>query len=235
LYQIDIKKIKDFRALSNISFALSEKQAGLDSFQYKNRELLANDQAGLGALIYSLGLSPQKNELVPVLKTEEKNLRQTFANAQLNAQLNIEIGDNPNELIFHYSIDKKAIREKEALHVCLPFALENPTLSYGEETLLKYPDDQLPGSNKEFICVPERFILEDKTLRINIFTPDCNLIEIGQPINEQQKAGAKVWSRETQDVSKLYLYVFNNYWHTNYKADQSGHLEFSFRVLVEEK
>lgn len=234
-FKLDIQKVKDFKASSFLTISWSEKQAGLKSLQYKNRELLAQDQAGLGALIYSLGLSPQKNEGVPLLKTEVKNQRQTFANAQLNAQLNIEFGEKANELIFHYSIDKKAIREKEALHVCLPFALQNPKLSYGDETLLNYPDDQLPGSNKEFICVPERLILEDATLRITIFTPDCNLIEIGQPINEAQKAGAKVWSRESQDISKLYLYVFNNYWHTNYKADQSGHLEFSFRVLVEEK
>jgi hypothetical protein len=230
-----LEQKRDSKVLSNIMYSWSGKQPGLHSLTYENQELLIQDSLGLGALIYSLGIAPQKNELVPLLKTEAKSQRQTFANAQLKAQLNIEIGDNPNELIFNYSIDKKAIREKEALHVYLPFALQNPTLSYGEATLLNYPGDQMPGSNKEFICVPEKFILEDARFKITIYTPDCNLIEIGQPINEQQQFGAKVWSRETQDVSKLYLYVFNNYWHTNYKADQGGHLEFSFRVKVEEK
>jgi hypothetical protein len=230
-----LEQKRDSKVLSNIMYSWSGKQPGLHSLTYENQELLIQDSLGLGALIYSLGIAPQKNDLVPILKTEAKSQRQTFANAQLKAQLNIEIGDSPNELIFNYSIDKKAIREKEALHVCLPFALQNPTLSYGEATLLNYPNDQMPGSNKEFICVPEKFILEDARFKITIYTPDCNLIEIGQPINEQQQFGAKVWSRETQDVSKLYLYVFNNYWHTNYKADQGGHLEFSFRVLVEEK
>lgn len=230
-----LEQKRDSKVLSNIMYSWSGKQPGLHSLTYENQELLIQDSLGLGALIYSLGIAPQKHELVPILKTEAKSQRQTFANAQLKAQLNIEIGDNPNELIFNYSIDKKAIREKEALHVCLPFALQNPTLSYGDATLLNYPDDQLPGSNKEFICIPEKFILEDARFKITIYTPDCNLIEIGQPINEQQQIGAKVWSRETQDFSKLYLYVFNNYWHTNYKADQGGHLEFSFRVKVEEK
>ena len=230
-----LEQKRDSKVLSNIMYSWSGKQPGLHSLTYENQELLIQDSLGLGALIYSMGIAPQKNELVPLLKTEAKSQRQTFANAQLKAQLNIEIGDSPNELIFNYSIDKKAIREKEALHVYLPFALQNPTLSYGETTLLNYPGDQMPGSNKEFICVPEKFILEDARFKITIYTPDCNLIEIGQPINEQQQFGAKVWSRETQDVSKLYLYVFNNYWHTNYKADQGGHLEFSFRVLVEEK
>jgi hypothetical protein len=31
------------------------------------------------------------------------------------------------------------------------------------------------------------------------------------------------------------LYVFNNYWHTNYKAEQSGVFEVNVLVRVEEK
>lgn len=226
---------RDSKALSNIIFSWSGQHPGLQSLTYKNQELLVQDTLGLGALIYSLGIAPQLNKAVPLIQTDSKKNKQSFANEQLQAALRIESGPEANELIFHYTLDKKAIREKEALHVCLPFALQNPTLSYGEATLLSYPADQLPGSNKEFICVPGKFILEDARFKITIYTPDCNLIEIGQPINEQQQFGARVWSRETQDVSKLYLYVFNNYWHTNYKADQGGHLEFSFRVKVEEK
>lgn len=135
----------------------------------------------------------------------------------------------------HYTIDKKAIREKEALHICLPFDLNNPTLTYGDQTQLCYPQDQLPGSNKEFICVPDHFILQDTTWRITVFTPDCNLIELGAPIDESQTAGAKVWKRAKQTLSPLYLYVFNNYWHTNYKADQSGVFEVKVLIRVEER
>lgn len=230
-----LEQKRDSKALSNILYSWSGKQPGLHSLTYKNQELLIQDTLGLGALIYSLGIAPQLNKAVPLMQTESKKNKQSFANEQLQATLCIESGPEANELIFNYSIDKKAIREKEALHVYLPFALQNPTLSYGEKTLLNYPSDQLPGSNKEFICVPEKFILEDARFKITIYTPDCNLIEIGQPINEQQQFGAKVWARQNQDISKLYLYVFNNYWHTNYKADQGGHLEFSFQVKVEEK
>jgi hypothetical protein len=117
----------------------------------------------------------------------------------------------------------------------LPFQLDNPTLTYGDQTLLNYPADQLAGSNKEFICVSDHLILQDKKLKITVFTPDCNLIEIGQPIDEQQQLGAKVWKRENQSVSPLYLYVFNNYWHTNYKADQAGTFSLMLRVRVEGK
>jgi hypothetical protein len=160
---------------------------------------------------------------------------QTIAHPNLKITVQFKPTAHPNEFILHYTIDKKAIRDKEALHICLPFELDNPSLTYGEKIQLNYPADQLVGSNKEFICVSDHLILEDKKFKITVFTPDCNLIELGSPIDETQTAGAKIWKRENQSVSPLYLYVFNNYWHTNYKADQSGVFEVNVLVRVEEK
>lgn len=209
--------------------------SGIRSLKWQGRELLRQDALGLGGLIYSLGLAPQVNSIVKPTRTDQKANSQQFEHSNLKVRLEIWPSEAPNELILHYNIDKKAIRDKEALHICLPFQLDNPTLTYGDQTLLNYPADQLAGSNKEFICVSDHLILEDKKFKITVFTPDCNLIEIGQPIDEQQQLGAKVWTRQNQDVSKLYLYVFNNYWHTNYKADQAGTFSLMLRLRVEEK
>jgi hypothetical protein len=209
--------------------------SGIRSLKWQGRELLRQDATGLGGLIYSLGLAPQVNSIVKPTRTDQKVNRQQFEHSNLKVRLEVWPSEAPNELILHYSIDKKAIRDKEALHICLPFQLDNPTLTYGDQTLLNYPKDQLAGSNKEFICVSDHLVLEDKNFKITIFTPDCNLIELGAPIDEQQQRGAKVWMRKNQSVSPLYLYVFNNYWHTNYKADQGGVFEVIVRVRVEER
>jgi hypothetical protein len=203
--------------------------------KWQGQELLRRDSIGLGGLIYSLGIAPQVSSIMLPMQTKQKTNKQSFEHPNLNVRLEVLPSEAPNELILRYSIDKKAIRDKEALHICLPFQLDNPTFTYGDKTLLNYPADQLAGSNKEFICVSDHLILEDKKLKITVFTPDCNLIEIGQPIDEQQQLGAKVWTRQNQDVSKLYLYVFNNYWHTNYKADQAGTFSLMLRVRVEGK
>jgi alpha-mannosidase len=209
--------------------------SGIRSLKSQGRELLRQDALGLGGLIYSLGLAPQVNSIVKPTRTVQKANSQQFEHPNFKVRLEVWPSEAPNELILHYNIDKKAIRDKEALHICLPFELDNPTLTYGDQTLLNYPKDQLAGSNKEFICVADHLILEDKNLKITVFTPDCNLIELGAPINEQQQRGAKVWTRENQSVSPLYLYVFNNYWHTNYKADQAGSFNLLVRVRVEER
>ena len=209
--------------------------SGIRSMKWQGQELLRQDSLGLGGLIYSLDIAPQLNAILRPTQTEQKTNKQNFEHPNLNVRLEVWPSAAPNELILHYTIDKKAIRDKEALHICLPFQLDNPSLTYGAQTLLNYPADQLAGSNKEFICVADHLVLEDANWRITVFTPDCNLIELGKPIVEQQQAGAKVWTRQSQDVSKLYLYVFNNYWHTNYKADQSGVFEVNVLVRVEEK
>jgi alpha-mannosidase len=207
--------------------------SGIRSLKWQGQELLSQDSLGLGGLIYSLGLAPQVNSIVKPMRTDHKANSQQFEHPNLKVRLEVWPSEAPNELILHYTIDKKAIRDKEALHICLPFNLVNPKFDYGEQTLINYPADQLAGSNKEFICVADHLVLEDKKFKITVFTPDCNLIELAAPVNEQQQRGAKVWTRENQSVSPLYLYVFNNYWHTNYKADQAGNFDLFVRVRVE--
>ena len=209
--------------------------SGIRSLKWQGQELLHQDELGLGGMIYSLGLAPQVNSIVKPTRTDQKANSQQFEHQNLKVRLGVWPSEASNELILHYNIDKKAIRDKEALHICLPFQLDNPSLTYGEKTMLNYPADQLAGSNKEFICVADHLILEDKKFKITVFTPDCNLIELGAPVNEQQQRGAKVWTRENQSISPLYLYVFNNYWHTNYKVDQAGSFDFVVRIRVEEK
>lgn len=221
--------------VSNFSFLWDAASSGIRSLQWDGIELLRQDTPGLGACIYSLGISPQVNEVLSNTQINEKKGLQSITHPNLNITVQFQPAAHPDEFYLRFRIDKKAIRDKEALHICLPFQLDNPTLTYGEETLLNYPADQLAGSNKEFICVSDHLILEDNKIKLTVFLPDCNLIELGSPIDEQQQAGAKVWKRDNQSVSPLYLYVFNNYWHTNYKAEQGGVFEVNMLVRVEEK
>ncbi|MFM8595469.1 MAG: hypothetical protein ACKOBN_00060 [Flavobacteriales bacterium] len=220
---------------SQLSYNFDTSQSGIKSLQFQSKELLLQDTPGLGACIYSLGISPQVNHVLKVVRYDSKKDIQYSSHSNLNISLQYFATENPNEFQLQFTIDKQAIREKEALHVCLPFDLNNPTLSYGEQTLISYNQDQLPGSNKEFICVPDHLVLEDAEWRITIFTPDCNLIELGAPIDESQQKGAKVWKRSPQNPAPLYLYVFNNYWHTNYKADQGGTFTVNLYLRVEKR
>jgi hypothetical protein len=119
-------------------------------------------------------------------------------------------------------------RNKESLHIAFPFSYSQPQLEYGSlQNRLRYPQDQLAGSNKEFICVEKDLTLLSGGIKAVLSSPRLALWEVGSPIDESRVNGAKVWKREPQPVSKVFLYVLNNYWHTNYKADQAGIIEFT--------
>jgi hypothetical protein len=59
------------------------------------------------------------------------------------------------------------------------------------------------------------------------------LIETNGMIDETLTNGVKTWKKEEQTPNDLFLYVFNNYWHTNYKASQEGRIEFDVVLVID--
>ena len=55
-------------------------------------------------------------------------------------------------------------------------------------------------------------------------TANAPLVEIGEITTEQP------WMKSIKTSSSIYSYVMNNYWHTNYKADQEGPVSFAYSI-----
>jgi hypothetical protein len=142
-----------------------------------------------------------------------------------------------NRLDCHCSFIKLVEKEKESLHLALPLAIRHPELHYGnQEHTLIYGKDQLPGSNQEFICVEDELMIDsDEGIRTRIRCPKIALYEVGQLMDENKTNGAKIWKTDVQPTSPLFLYVLNNYWHTNYKAFQDGPIDFKATLMVEKQ
>lgn len=134
-----------------------------------------------------------------------------------------------------YRIEKSAVREKESLHLAIPFAREPADVRYGSgDRLHELSEHQLPGSNRDFICVEQDLILRNGTGRsMHLRSAELCLYELGDMVDEEPVNGAKVWKREISGVDPVFAYVLNNYWHTNFKAWQEGTLEFSIECWFE--
>jgi hypothetical protein len=142
---------------------------------------------------------------------------------------------NEGRIVLHVKIQKDSTLEKESLHFLISPLKNAQSMTYGASQL-RYPQNQLPGSNREFICTDGPIILTYPNFQWKITSQDLPLIEIGAPINEDQNMGAKVWKRDVQSIEQLYLYVFNNYWHTNYKAEQgNGSIEFEIEFEIQSR
>ena len=60
---------------------------------------------------------------------------------------------------------------------------------------------------------------------------DAPLFEIGALTDERSVNGRpRAWRKQVAPGSDVFAYLLNNYWHTNYKADQAGPMTFRFHV-----
>ena len=123
-------------------------------------------------------------------------------------------------------IDKEKVRDKEAVHFAFPFNVKNGALRYDVASGIVRPEtDQLEGACKNFFSVASWVDISNDSDGITWTTPDAPLIEIGA-INAE-----KPWMKSISPSSTFYSYTMNNYWHTNYKADQEGPVSFSYSIF----
>ena len=122
-------------------------------------------------------------------------------------------------------IDKKAVRTKEAIHIAFPFNVPAGELRYDVAWGIVRPEqDQIPGACKNFFSVQGWVDVSNDERGVTWATPDAPLIEIGSITAE------KPWMTEIRPAQNFYSYLMNNYWHTNYKADQEGASDFRFSI-----
>jgi len=111
------------------------------------------------------------------------------------------------------------------VHIGFPFEIPEGVLRYDVAHGIVQPEvDQLPGACKNFFSVVSWVDISNDQRGITWATLDAPLIEIGDITAE------KPWMKEINPAQNFYSYVMNNYWHTNYKADQEGAVLFRYAV-----
>ena len=130
------------------------------------------------------------------------------------------------------TVDKSKVREKEAVNFAFPFHVPDGEMRIDLGIGILQPDkNQLNGSCKDFTPVQHWVDISNNKNGITWTTTEAPLIEIGELINEEQSNGYKVWKTSTTLSTTFYSYVMNNYWHTNFKADQEGVVVFHYSLF----
>ncbi len=121
---------------------------------------------------------------------------------------------------------KRGVREKEGVHIAFPFNLPGGRIRYDVANgLVRQGVDQLAGSCKNFISVQGYVDISNEEYGVTWVTADAPMTELGSVTAEQP------WMRSISPPPAVYSYVMNNYWHTNYKADQAGLASFRYSIL----
>ncbi|MBL7938183.1 MAG: hypothetical protein JNL43_02385 [Flavobacteriales bacterium] len=151
------------------------------------------------------------------------------------------------------TVHKKSIRDKESLHLALPFNIPNATVRIGVSDTFYIPGcrtpglgpGQVPGSNNDFFCAQRWIDVSNDSMGVTIVCPQGALWEVGEMVDERKvnpgkgtnpdpgsSPGYKAWKTEAKSSSTIYLYALNNYWHTNFKADQEGPITFDLYLKM---
>ncbi|MGB6870863.1 MAG: glycoside hydrolase family 38 C-terminal domain-containing protein [Acidobacteriaceae bacterium] len=122
-------------------------------------------------------------------------------------------------------VDKKPELKKEAVYFAFPFAMIHPRFQYEIQNGVVDPaKDMYPGAGREWFSVQHWVAVDEDGISATVMPLDASLVTLGD-INR----GA--WPTSFgQRPGTIFSYVMNNYWHTNYRAEQGG--AFHFRYVI---
>jgi alpha-mannosidase len=143
--------------------------------------------------------------------------------------------DNKNgNLTITDSLDKLKVREKEAVHFAFPFNIPVAALNADNGAFPYAPfTDTLAGGNRDFGYIGKWMDWSGADWGLTFVSPQTPIMEWGAMRSEVIGANSSVsqWKTSFSPGQTLFSYALNNYWHTNYKADQEGNVCFSYTLI----
>jgi len=133
--------------------------------------------------------------------------------------------DNLKRVDIINTVEKEETRAKEAVYFAFPLAAEKPAFEYQIQNGWVRPnEDQMPGACREWFTLQNLVHVSDGDFSVAWSTPDAPLACFTD-INRGK------WLTHLPITNgHVYSYVMNNYWFTNYRAQQGG--RFVFRYFI---
>lgn len=133
--------------------------------------------------------------------------------------------DDVKRIDFNNSIDKTAVYTKEAGYFAFPFAMNKPEFHIDlPDGVVNPATDMLPGACMSWYCAQDYAAVKDEGAAVIWSAIDSPLITLCDINRDTFVSPLPITN------GHLYSYAFNNYWFTNYKASQGGHLDFRFSI-----
>jgi alpha-mannosidase len=130
-------------------------------------------------------------------------------------------------------LDREQVRTPEGVH--LGFAVNVPDGVVRMDVpwaVIRPEADQLPGACRNYFSVGRWLDVSNAGAGLTCVTLDCPLAELGQiRMDVSSPFDPQAWVSRLEPTSTFYWYLMNNYWETNYKADQEGVTAFRFALV----
>ncbi|MFZ1688856.1 MAG: hypothetical protein WAU70_15620, partial [Flavobacteriales bacterium] len=199
-----------------------EKSIGADPTERRWRSLVLDTLEHLGLWLRVDGLDPSETRSLPVAGSIGKDTKSGLEHLT-------------------YLLLKDSVRVGHSTHMVLPFNIPNATVRIGiSDTCVTPESGRIPGSNNDFFCAQRWIDVSNDSMGVTIVCPQGAIWEVGEMVDERKVNPGrgsnpelyKAWKTEPKSSSTIYLYALNNYWHTNFKADQEGPITFDLYLKM---
>ena len=130
-------------------------------------------------------------------------------------------------------VDKQAVRTVEGVHFGFEFNVENPVVHINSPGVIGEPEkDQLGGACKNWYSVERWTDISNGKLGVTWSTADAPLMEMGGLTANlpRSQPDPNAFLKTNPPSAKIYSWVMNNHWHTNYRAEQEGPTWFCYMI-----
>ncbi|MBI4879877.1 MAG: hypothetical protein HY812_09505 [Planctomycetes bacterium] len=130
-------------------------------------------------------------------------------------------------------LDKLPVRDKEGVHFGFAFAVPDCEVRVDTPWAVVRPEaDQLPGACRNYFTAQRWVDASNAGYGVTLATVDAPLVQVGDIHTDVAEAHSnpEVWLKHIEPSPRLFSYVMNNYWETNYKADQEGETVFRYSI-----
>lgn len=126
------------------------------------------------------------------------------------------------------TIQKRPEAKPHAIYLALPFELSGATPWVETAGLVVNADEEVLPTACPWWSVQGGFALEGKDGVVAVATPDAPMVAFRRlPLGASQVEGAALHGE-----GAAFLWLYNNYWETNFKADAAGLWQFRVRIVL---
>jgi hypothetical protein len=127
-------------------------------------------------------------------------------------------------------VDKAPVAAPHGIYLPIPTALGDGWNCHFETggAVVELDREQLPYASRHYITT-QRFIrIADQAREVTVATPDAPLWQLGgYTFGRHEEPDGRV----ARERPMLLAWLTNNYWNTNFQADQGGRMQFRFFVV----
>ncbi|HLO92244.1 MAG TPA: glycoside hydrolase family 38 C-terminal domain-containing protein [Lentimicrobium sp.] len=142
-----------------------------------------------------------------------------------NLSIEVRLYNQVKQVDIKYSLIKKPVIEPEGIYVSFPFLIANPKFIVDVAGgSMEAGNDQIPGSSNDWNTFQHFVAVKNDSIQIVYSSKEVPLVQLGNINTGRYKAGA------IPESSQLFSWPMNNYWVTNFNADQKGEHQWTYHL-----